>query len=283
MREREREGFAGYGYETAGGDRVTALRDMFDGGGAGRSGDQFEGGGILSLIANLLASPYGSERERTAGIIDQPTRPPRTRPSPPPQAKTAGDQRTFPDYGPPGSKTFPNYGPPGSKTFPNYGPPGSETFPNYGPPGMTASEEMMMGSDPARDIRRLPSEMMMGRDPDRDIRRLQAERVYQQAVDIILDPASPPELKQQAMRVIQSMRGAAAPAEVASPNFGPDARRSTVAEPDFTTRRQALEAMMRNPDMPNMARGAMGVLGDEDRVGIDPRTGRMMFGASIPR
>ena len=88
---REREGFAGYGYETAGGDRVTALRDMFDGGGAGRSGEEFEGGGILSLIANLLASPYGSERERTAGIIDQPTRPPRTRPSPPPSDTTAAE------------------------------------------------------------------------------------------------------------------------------------------------------------------------------------------------
>ena len=85
---REREGFAGYGYETAGGDRVTALRDMFDGGGAGRSGDEFEGGGILSLIANLLASPYGSQRDRAAGIIDQPTRPPRTRPAPPSAAES---------------------------------------------------------------------------------------------------------------------------------------------------------------------------------------------------
>ena len=236
---REREGFAGYGYETSGGDQVTALRDMFDGGGAGRSGEEFEGGGILSLIANLLASPYGSERERAAGIIDQPTRPPSQT-----QVQTTGDQRTFP----------------------NYGPPGSETFPDYGPPGVTASEEIMMGGD-----------------PDSDIQRLQTERAYQQAVDIIRDPASPPDLKQQAMRVIQSMQGAAAPAEVASPNFGPAARRSTAVEPDFTTRRQALEAMMRNPDTPNMARGAMGVLGDEDRVGIDPRTGRMMFGAGVPR
>ena len=48
----------GYGY-----DDVSALRDMIDGGGAGQSGDEFEGGGILSLLANLLASPYGSQRE----------------------------------------------------------------------------------------------------------------------------------------------------------------------------------------------------------------------------
>lgn len=42
----------------------TGLRDMFDGGGAGRSGDKFEGGGILSDIANRVARPTGS-RERT--------------------------------------------------------------------------------------------------------------------------------------------------------------------------------------------------------------------------
>jgi len=65
----ERRGFAGYGYETAGGDRVTALRDMIDGGGKGRSGGEFEGGGILSLIANMVASPYGSERERSFGMV----------------------------------------------------------------------------------------------------------------------------------------------------------------------------------------------------------------------
>lgn len=48
----------GYGY-----DDVSALRDMFDGGGAGQAGDEFRGGGILSLLANMLASPYGSQQE----------------------------------------------------------------------------------------------------------------------------------------------------------------------------------------------------------------------------
>ncbi len=33
--------------------------DMFDGGGAGRSGDEFEGGGILSMLANALFDPLG--------------------------------------------------------------------------------------------------------------------------------------------------------------------------------------------------------------------------------
>ena len=38
------------------------LRDLIDGGGAGRSGAEFEGGGILSMIANALAKPLGSQQ-----------------------------------------------------------------------------------------------------------------------------------------------------------------------------------------------------------------------------
>ena len=54
------------------GDSIMAERkfldflDRFDGGGAGAMGDKFEGGGLLSLLGNLLASPYGSEDERRA-------------------------------------------------------------------------------------------------------------------------------------------------------------------------------------------------------------------------
>lgn len=65
----QKKGFAGYGYVNPQGDRVTALRDMIDGGGKGQSGDTFEGGGILSLIANMVATPYGSQRERSFGLI----------------------------------------------------------------------------------------------------------------------------------------------------------------------------------------------------------------------
>lgn len=46
-----------YGYTTAGGDRVSALRDMFDGGGAGRPGSTFQGGGIISDIGNAMGGP----------------------------------------------------------------------------------------------------------------------------------------------------------------------------------------------------------------------------------
>ena len=173
---RKREGSTGYGYETRGGDKVTAFRDMFDGGGAGRSGKEFEGGGLFSLLANLFASPYGSNRERAAGIIEGPTRPPRTRPSGPP-GTTA--QQVPPNYTPPGTPVqrgaFQNYGPPGTPVqrgaFQNYGtsgtrpsgPPGTsaqQVPPNYTPPGtpaqrgaflkygtpvLTAAEEVMGG------------------------------------------------------------------------------------------------------------------------------------------
>ena len=37
--------------------------DMIDGGGAGQMGDKFEGGGLYSVLGNLLASPYGSQDE----------------------------------------------------------------------------------------------------------------------------------------------------------------------------------------------------------------------------
>jgi hypothetical protein len=41
--------------------RYTSLIDLIDGGGAGRSGESFEGGGLLSILANALMRPYGYE------------------------------------------------------------------------------------------------------------------------------------------------------------------------------------------------------------------------------
>ena len=54
----------GYGYENAAGDRISALIDMINGGGPGRSGGTFEGGGILSLLgtqSQSLMALYGSD------------------------------------------------------------------------------------------------------------------------------------------------------------------------------------------------------------------------------
>ena len=52
--------------------------DMIDGGGAGQMGGEFQGGGILSEIANMIATPYGSEdprrrdrRRKALGLLDK--------------------------------------------------------------------------------------------------------------------------------------------------------------------------------------------------------------------
>ena len=42
-------------------DKFLDFIDMIDGGGAGKFGKEFEGGGIFSVLANALATPYGSE------------------------------------------------------------------------------------------------------------------------------------------------------------------------------------------------------------------------------
>ena len=49
------------------------LRDMFDGGGMGRSGDKFEGGGLLSMLGNALGiAPLGSrQREEQLAALSQ--------------------------------------------------------------------------------------------------------------------------------------------------------------------------------------------------------------------
>lgn len=47
--------------------RFLDFLDRIDGGGKGQSGDTFEGGGLLSMLGNLLFSPYGSKNpERRA-------------------------------------------------------------------------------------------------------------------------------------------------------------------------------------------------------------------------
>jgi len=50
----------GYGYGS-GDQRVNAVVDMINGGGQGRAGQQFEGGGLLSMLSNAFAQPYGAE------------------------------------------------------------------------------------------------------------------------------------------------------------------------------------------------------------------------------
>lgn len=53
----EREERQRFGYNDAEGNRVSALRDMFDGGGRGRSGSTFQGGGVISSLGNAMGGP----------------------------------------------------------------------------------------------------------------------------------------------------------------------------------------------------------------------------------
>lgn len=53
-------------------DRFLNFLDMIDGGGMGASGNEFQGGGLLSDIGNALFQPYGY-RERQRGMAE--TRP----------------------------------------------------------------------------------------------------------------------------------------------------------------------------------------------------------------
>lgn len=46
----------------------TSLMDMFDGGGAGRSGATFQGGGILSALANTVARPLGARQRQSNNL-----------------------------------------------------------------------------------------------------------------------------------------------------------------------------------------------------------------------
>ena len=53
--------------------KYKGLLDMIDGGGAGAVGNEFEGGGLFSVLANALATPFGSEdrakQEALAGLL----------------------------------------------------------------------------------------------------------------------------------------------------------------------------------------------------------------------
>lgn len=80
--------------------RYLNLIDMIDGGGAGRAGDTFEGGGLLSALANAFANPYGYEdrlrdRKNDTGraimtAVDSLRSPPRPQMRPEPRQPATG-------------------------------------------------------------------------------------------------------------------------------------------------------------------------------------------------
>ena len=82
------------------GNGYQGFGDMIDGGGAGRSGQSFEGGGLLSMIAKMIAKPRGSQQgqqEPMGGLLSTQ---PQARPAMPMQPQTMQPQ--FPNTPPPG-------------------------------------------------------------------------------------------------------------------------------------------------------------------------------------
>jgi hypothetical protein len=78
-------------------EKYRGLLDMINGGGANAEGDKFQGGGLLSILANALATPYGSEdrakEELAAGLLGKTRpvmRPNRPAPSAAPASISAG-------------------------------------------------------------------------------------------------------------------------------------------------------------------------------------------------
>ena len=122
-------------------DGVSPLIDMINGGGAGRAGQRFEGGGLLSELGNALFRPYGFE-ERMGQVrpLARPMQAPMQPPMPPltygPQNPRRAPQPMQPSMG--GGRTA--VGPqrlPVPLTF-------EEFVAGLGPVAQTASPEALM-------------------------------------------------------------------------------------------------------------------------------------------
>jgi len=126
--------------------RFLDFLDRIDGGGMGQSGDRFEGGGLLSAIANAFGSPYGSEdpermaaRQAFYGAQD------------------IGGPSEMP--APVNDGSFPNYPPPSSIGMP--APVNDGAFPNYPPPSASSMAMPAPVNDGAPSIYTPPSSMAM--------------------------------------------------------------------------------------------------------------------------
>tara|TARA_S200002703_G_scaffold2024_1_gene3333 strand:- start:1700 stop:2488 length:789 start_codon:yes stop_codon:yes gene_type:complete len=143
--------------------------DMIDGGGAGQRGDEFKGGGIFSMLANLMPiNPYGSEdptraRARDAYYAEQGITPEQA-------AAIPAVIRALPyDAGPITQDMRPQRRP--QPNFPNYAPPSvssmpQQSFPNYAPPSVAPQNmvrpEVTVGGMPAAPTQIQPSVMSVG-------------------------------------------------------------------------------------------------------------------------
>jgi hypothetical protein len=131
------------------GNGYQGFNDMINGGGAGQSGQSFEGGGLLSMIANMIAKPRGSQQgqpqAQTGGLLSPQARPAMPMPAPQPM------QPRYPNTPPPGFQPptqnphpqmfQPPMQPRQSPHPPMYQPPTQSPHPPmYQPPGMPADQ-----------------------------------------------------------------------------------------------------------------------------------------------
>jgi hypothetical protein len=132
------------------GNGYQGFNDMIDGGGAGQSGQSFEGGGLLSMIANMIAKPRGYGEVQPTYPIGGLLRP-EARQSTPMQTAMPPMQPQYPNTPPPG------FQPPTQNPHPQmYQPPMPQPmqYSGRGSVGMPAPpslgfEEFVMGLGPS--------------------------------------------------------------------------------------------------------------------------------------
>jgi hypothetical protein len=133
------------------GNGYQGFNDMIDGGGAGQSGQSFEGGGLLSMIANMIAKPRGSQQgqsEPMGGLLSPQARPAQPLPMmPAPQPMQPQYPNTAPPgFQPPTQNPHPQMFQPPMQQPMQYSGPGSVGMP--APPSL-GFEEFVMGLGPS--------------------------------------------------------------------------------------------------------------------------------------
>ena len=113
----------------------TSLRDMFDGGGAGKFGDKFEGGGLLSMLGNALGiAPLGSrEREEQLAALSKGAAGMAVNPPAPVQRAAGGRGNAGMPIPAPGLDAFGGAGPNVPNAMPSFGAGSIDAFGGIGP------------------------------------------------------------------------------------------------------------------------------------------------------
>ena len=149
------------------------FRDMFDGGGAGATGDRFEDGPLSGLLNALGIRPAGYGNRAGMGEADAPAgRAPRLRTSARSMSPFAIDIQDTNSYAPPASPYAVDVHDT-SRYMPPVSPEGLEM---YAPPASPFAVDMhdVPSARPAVDINGMPPMMGVGRDGRPSLRRLSA-------------------------------------------------------------------------------------------------------------